>query len=150
MHFHGYVCWARRPDVKSRPGRRPSSQSVFERLFGGFPAALLAAEIVRQPSQGVHGAWRDRGRVTYRYEEADFEAAMLEVIRRGRVTDLPSIGVYDRIRQQILEEAEEAEKPFRGFPGGRAIGVHYGGWAKARERARELLRADRSSEDGSS
>src|SRR5207244_13405010 len=30
-----YLAWQRRPDVRDRPGRRPSSTWVFNRIFGG-------------------------------------------------------------------------------------------------------------------
>jgi HNH endonuclease len=41
-----YLAWQRRPDVRERPGRRPASTWVFNRIFGGFPAARVAAGLV--------------------------------------------------------------------------------------------------------
>jgi hypothetical protein len=47
-----YLGWAHRPDVRERPGRRPRSYKVFERL-GGFRTALTAAGLLIGPPSAV-------------------------------------------------------------------------------------------------
>jgi hypothetical protein len=46
--FNDYLGWVRRPDVLSRPGRRPMSQPVFDRLWpgAGWTGALQAAGLL--------------------------------------------------------------------------------------------------------
>src|SRR4051794_34215534 len=38
-----YLAWQRRPAVRARPGRRPAATWVFNRIFGGFGKARVAA-----------------------------------------------------------------------------------------------------------
>jgi hypothetical protein len=57
--FARYVAWVNRPDVKVRPGRRPTSHLPFKRAFGSFAAARVAAGLMEAaddtalPSQRV-------------------------------------------------------------------------------------------------
>jgi hypothetical protein len=46
ISFNDYLGWALRPDVRERPGRRPTSLGPFDRIFGGFPQARVAAGLV--------------------------------------------------------------------------------------------------------
>jgi len=50
--LHQYLAWARRPEVKARPGRRPASQAPFVRAFGGFIEALQASGVVSGDALG--------------------------------------------------------------------------------------------------
>ena len=59
--LRGVIAWAKRPDVKRRPGRRPESQGPFDRLFpGGWQEVLIAAEFIDAPPGWDAGPRRRR------------------------------------------------------------------------------------------
>ena len=57
--FGGYLAWVRRPEVRAREGRRPTSQGPFDNR-GGWQAVLIAAKLITDPleqaSAGSDGA----------------------------------------------------------------------------------------------
>ncbi len=149
VNFHRYMCWARRPDVQSRPGRRPRSQNVFDRAFGGWRQAMAAAGLVRDDGTGAPMLYEDGRRAAgYRYRDQHFEAALLEVIDRRGAETLPSPGAYDRTRREILDGEADAGLPPRAFPGASTVTRRYGSWRAARERALKLLRKREEGDDG--
>jgi Homing endonuclease associated repeat len=98
-----YLQWARRPDVRERPGRRPLSYQVFER-FGGFPEACVAAGLV--PAGGARVA--ANGRVIpslYRYQDEDLTNALVTVA--AVVEGSPSRRQYRHQRRLMIEAGRQ-------------------------------------------
>jgi hypothetical protein len=98
-----YLQWARRPDVRERPGRRPMSYKVFER-FGGFPDASVAAGLV--PAGGARVA--ANGRVIpslYRYRDEDVTNALVTVA--AVLNGSPSRRQYRRQRRLMIEASRQ-------------------------------------------
>ena len=114
--------WAKRPDVLARPGRRPRSQSPFDK-FGGFLAAKAAALAgAPAPSETRDGARAARsGHLRpasgYGYTDAQLKTAVDEVVAfLGRV---PRATEFTNGRRDILKaEAKRglAKRPFPSYP----------------------------------
>lgn len=121
-----YLAWARRPSTRRRPGRRPSSQGVFERLFPGqgFKGALAAAGLIDgDAGTGLVAGPRGRG---YRYSDTEIWQALIEVATRlGSLPYGPRVAEYTRTRNLILAEEAAAGKPLRGFPTYQVIHARY-------------------------
>ncbi|HWQ22568.1 MAG TPA: hypothetical protein VNK94_00515 [Gaiellaceae bacterium] len=123
-----YYGWARRPDVQRRPGRRPQSQPPFDRLFGGYYQALIAAGLVG----GNHGAKAKRTTLqrlaSYRVTEERIQEALRQVASRlGRS---PRVSEYTAFREEIMREALERGSPV-ALPGHSTIQKRYPVWDKA-------------------
>jgi hypothetical protein len=134
-----YLAWARRPDVRSRPGRRPMSQGPFDRLFGGYRAALVAANLLTGitgapvGTMDAGGAGADAGDAGlprgYRYTKDELLAAIREVSERvgGRS---PRTSEYMNERFKILADSARSGEP-RALP---SYAVHlreHGSWDAA-------------------
>lgn len=131
--FNAYIGWARRPDVRRRPGRRPKSQNVFERLFGGYREALVAAGMASEDGTGVPISTLQRSGKNYRWADEDLMRALEEVIAFMAIDRFPSCGEYTRAREQILER-ERAGNPFpRRIPSMNGFQRRFGGWRKTEE-----------------
>lgn len=135
-----YLRWARSAEVRRRPGRRPRSQSPFDRL-GGFRAAKLKAigGNRRQAEAAIVAAGASgQG---YRYSDREIFAAVDEVLMRLEAgTVWPSTTQWPRERRAILAEEAAAGKPPRAFPSLNVIHHRFKSWALARhayEQARD-------------
>lgn len=125
-----YLRWARRPDVRERPGRRPLSYKPFER-FGGIGKALVAAGVISKNG----GRYAANGRVIpsgYRYDDQDIIDALLMVARRLGRSPRPS--EYERERQRIYAELL-ANGEIRTLPTVDVIRKRYGFWNAALAKA---------------
>jgi len=143
--LHTYLAWARRRDIRQRPGRRPRSQSVFDRLYGGYLQALVAAGLI----EGAGDAAAPRSGATraasgYRYSEEQLLAGLDLIVRHGNGGQhlgaddpFPSTGAYARARQELIDKAEDAGEPPRALPSQQVLWRKWGGWAEVQKRYRE-------------
>jgi hypothetical protein len=125
-----YVAWANRPDVRTRPGRRPKSIHPIVRLCGSWLGALRAAELI--PSDEEHGIVSLLGlrRAEYRVSEDAMRAALNEAAERiGRS---PRVQEYLRERIHIYEESSAERKP-RALPGYGTFNRRFREWDDALE-----------------
>lgn len=138
--FNNYIHWARSPDVRKREGRRPRSQNVFERRFGGFTQAMIAAGLASPDGTGVPVSTLQRSGKNYRWSDEDLMAALDEVIEFIGEDRFPSSGEYDRAREQLLE-AEKGKPSPRRIPSMNGFQRRIGGWRKAEAFYREWCAA---------
>jgi HNH endonuclease len=126
--LHRYLGWAKRPDVRVLPGRRPTSQQPFERAFGSWLKALVAAELVDGSNPAVIG-WDtpDRPRVVRLTDEGATQV-LHEV--KERLGHVPRLREYQAERERMLCEAQDARTP-RAIPSANALQRRYGTWAEA-------------------
>lgn len=121
--FDAYIAWARRPDVQALPGRRPMSQSPFDR-YGGFLSCLESAGLIdrtgSQASCGANLALQDREgssalirSAAYFVPEEQLREALHEVTTR--LSHSPRVTEYARERRAIYEETSAAGRP-RAIP----------------------------------
>jgi len=98
-----YLHWARRTGVVRRPGRRPRSRSVFDRLWphGGFPPAWCRREVIdddlQDPQARRVGKQEQVLPAGYRYSRELLRKTLHQAAR-----DLghpPSAPEYDRWRR---------------------------------------------------
>ena len=130
----GYLRWAKRADVRRRPGRRPLAQNVFERLFGGWPATLVAAALVEPDPIGGVGHTRTttgggrtvRSRSGFAYTEEQLREALREIARR--LGHSPKTQDYRRERERLLEEHLAAGLPARAFPSLSMLQKRFAAW----------------------
>jgi hypothetical protein len=124
-----YLGWTRRPDVKRRDGRRPSSQGPFDRLFGGYLAALEAAGLCNTGT-GTWAAPRSTHARAGAYRQTD--EAMLESLREvaDRIGHSPTTTEYAREREITRKESEDAGG-LRVLPSYGSINQRFGGWEAA-------------------
>lgn len=133
----GYICWSRRVDVKRRPGRRPRSQSVFERLWpeGGYYAALQAAglaegtdDVTTRPGGRVnaHGQVVPAG---YRYAPATVRAAMRACAEDVQGT--PTVSQYTAWRLDQLEADRKHGRALRAIPSVSSFLLRFNTWNEA-------------------
>jgi hypothetical protein len=126
-----YVFWAKQPAVRRRPGRRPLSQSAFDRLFGGWLPALIAAGLVdaeapaRAPSPGP-GQVRPSG---YRFTREQIRAALREIAEL--VGRSPRTAEYHRERARLLQAQDASGRPVRALPSYNVINDRYETWDDA-------------------
>mgnify|MGYP000200350684 CR=1 FL=1 len=122
-----YLGWARRPDVRRRPDRLPRSQVPFDRLFGGWRKALVAAQLVGESGAGAPTS-RGRG---YRYDDAELFAALEEI--GGRVAGgFPTTGEFAAERDAILAEEVAAGELPRALPTYGVFVRRFGSWPRTR------------------
>jgi HNH endonuclease len=131
--FNNYLNWARRSDVRKRPGRRPASQNVFERLFGGYIEALKAAGMAREDGTGAPLSTLQRSGKNYRWSDEDLMRAISEVIEFVGEDRFPTCGEYARVREQILECEREQGPVTRAIPSMNGFQRRFGGWRKTAE-----------------
>jgi hypothetical protein len=126
-----YLFWAKQPAVRRRSGRRPASQGPFDRLFGGWLGALIAADLVdgdapAHPPSGEAGQVRPSG---YRFTTAQIHSALVEVAQRiGRA---PRTSEYQRERAAMLEQRDASGRPVRAMPSYNVINARYAIWDDA-------------------
>ncbi len=137
-----YLAWARRPEVRRRPGSRPQSQSPFDRAFGSFPAALEAAGLKEPGVPHVNG----RPLRGYGYSSDELFSFLDEVVQR--LGGFPVGKDFNRERDRILEERTNARTATHGLPSYNVYHRRFGGWPAARA-AYEAWRRERK-EDGRS
>jgi hypothetical protein len=144
-----FIGWSCRPEVKRRPGRRPSSQGPFDRLFGGYLSALGAAGLADLDS----GTWNGpRSTLAQGGVYRQTEAAMLDALREvaERVEHSPTTTEYTREREVIQKESIDAGR-LRTIPSYQSILRRFGSWdgacveaglepARGRQRERERPR----------
>jgi hypothetical protein len=131
--FWDYINWAKRPDVRRRPGRRPHSQTPFDRLFDGWASVLVAAGLAQEGANvgranKVPGA-STRSRTGYGWTEEQLGDALRTIAARlGRS---PKTTEYAREREDLLAEREEAGEPPIAFPSMAVIQNRYRSWDAA-------------------
>lgn len=127
-----YLSWSRRPDVKARPGRRPSSQPPFDRGFGGFLPALKASGVINgETLTRMPRSTQVRLGSYFVGEEAACEALRWVTERIGRS---PRVREYILEREKLIAESAEAGDP-KSLPSPSTIQLRYGTWDKALEAA---------------
>jgi len=102
--FDAYISWAKRPEVRARPGRRPGSQQPFTR-HGGFRKVLEKAGLIRMGDGSASAATPDTGVIRtagYFLEEDELHAGLHEVAER--LGHPPRVNEYIAERQKIYEE----------------------------------------------
>jgi hypothetical protein len=127
-----YLAWQRRPDVRERPGRRPASTWVFNRIFGGFPRARVAAGLVEGDATAAHPSELLLRTANYRLSSEQILSDLREVAARahGPLTAT----VYDRERRLIYQETKAVGRP-RALAGVGSIYRHFGSWRAALKEA---------------
>lgn len=125
-----YIAWSRRPDVRRRPGRRPHSQSPFDRNFDRWADVLVAAGLVeegeitgpvlRTPDMSVRSAG------AYRWTDEHLVEALRTIAQR--LGHSPNTGEYPRERERLIAEQEQSGEPVRPFPSMPSILTRYGSW----------------------
>jgi hypothetical protein len=124
--------WVRRPDVEARPGRRPRSFQPFNRIFGSFREARLAAglvenelaaptvhEIIRLPKWGT-----------------DPEEVLRHIrLVAKRVNGPMTAARYERERRALFAETKAARRPV-ALASSATIYRHFRYWSAALEAAR--------------
>jgi hypothetical protein len=130
----GYLRWARHPKVRVRPGRRPSTQSVFDRLFGGWRNVLVAAGLARDDGvSGVGHSVRSSGgarkvflRSGFGYSEEQYRGALREIA--ARLGHSPTTGEYTCERENLLAEEHANGLLPRAFPSPASLHKRMAGW----------------------
>lgn len=134
----GYLRWARSPKVRRRPGRRPSSQGPFDRLFGGWADVLVQAGVAHPDAVGGVGRSIARtdsgGKVVYRrsgycYTDEQLHGALREIAER--LGHSPKTNEYKAARNELLADELAEGKPPRAFPSLSMIQKHYEAWDDA-------------------
>ena len=126
--IHAYFGWAKRPDVRALPGRRPRSQSPFDRCFGGYANALIAAGLVAGDGAFLMPATTRVRMGSYFIEDEQIHAALREVA--GRLGRSPRTAEYDRERLAIIAESDGARAP-RTLPSRTVMYSRYQTWDDA-------------------
>jgi hypothetical protein len=127
--IQAYFAWAKRLDVRKRPGRRPRSQAPFDRLFGGYLNALTAAQLtddvgaVEAPDSSCVRAGK------YFQEDEDIRAALREVTELNGGTP-PRTTRYPALREQIIKKSR-AKGRLRTIPALGTIVRRYGTYDQA-------------------
>lgn len=127
-----YLRWARSADVLRRLGRRPRSQTPFDRL-GGFRTAkrLAMGGSPEQAEAAIVAAGADGH--GYRYTERELYGAADEILQRlGPEAVWPSTTEWPRERSAILAEEAAAGKPPRAIPGAGIVWNRFRSWPAAR------------------
>lgn len=122
-----YLGWTKRAEVKRRPGRRPCSQGPFDRLFGGYFAAVSEAGMYDAKDGTWNGARTTRAGA-YRQTDETLLAALREVAERiGRS---PTTIEYGLEREIVRKESEDVGR-LRTLPSYQAIHRRFGAWDAA-------------------
>jgi len=122
-----YLAWARRAEVRARPGRRPVSQPVVDRLFpDGWHSVLFAAGVLKE---GATGRTAADGKVfpsVYRYPDEDMRIALRECAQA--LGKSPTVADYERWRRAVVGERDEDGGPVRCVPSYNAMLRRFGYW----------------------
>jgi hypothetical protein len=119
-----YLAWTRRPDVRSRPGRRPRSVNPFKRLFGGFDPAKEAAFGSERPTESSQPILRARSLSTY--TDDDVHSSLRAVA--DELGHSPRSSEYETARQRALAEDAAEGCRSRRLPGKETVKQRYGSW----------------------
>jgi hypothetical protein len=123
-----YLAWARRPEVKARPGRRPLSQEPFERVFGSYRNAVVASGLTAE-REAVHDPVTGRIRsASYFISDEESASAIREV--RERIGHTPRSTEYVRERDAVITDSLEAGRP-RTLPSLNVIFRRFHSWDEA-------------------
>lgn len=123
-----YLAWARRAEVKARPGRRPQSLSPFDRTFGGYAAALQAARLI-----GGDASFPIKRSTVVRLGGYFITNEMIGAALREVAEPLgrsPRTREYALERERVIEESIKAGEP-RSLPSIAKIQRTYGSWDAA-------------------
>lgn len=123
-----FLAWQRRPDVRERPGRRPGSTWVFNRLFGGFPPARVAAGMVEDAPTAAHPTQLILRTANYRLTQDQILDDIRDVA--ARTTGHLTATVYDHERMTIYRETKAEGRP-RALAGVGTVYRHFGNWRSA-------------------
>lgn len=123
-----YLAWQRRPDVRDRPGRRPASTWVFNRIFGGFAPARIAAGLVEGKPTAAHPSDLLLRTANYRLtaEQITDDIRVAAARFEGPLTAI----AYDRERRLVYLETRQAGHP-RALAGVGTIYRHFRTWPAA-------------------
>ena len=131
---HAVIAWAKRPDVRARPGHRPRSLGPFQRLFSGWAEVLAACGLIDGEAPtgaaiGTTGYGSLRPAKAYGYTEEQLFAALREVAARlGRS---PKTAEYTREREAILADERAEGRAPRAFPTYNVIQTRFPTWDEA-------------------
>jgi hypothetical protein len=125
--LHTYLGWARRPDVLSRPGRRPGSQHPFVRAFKGFRGALAASGLINEDIGERSRA--DRIRVAAYFVDDETCAVALRQVA-DRLGRSPRLQEYLAERELLIEEAASSGE-LKSLPAPSTIQKRFGRWDDA-------------------
>jgi hypothetical protein len=123
--FHRYLSWARKPETKAKPGRRPTSQSAFDRVFGGFRSALTASGLIDEALDEMPRSSRVRF-ASYFVDRKKCIAALQEVAEL--IGHPPRVREYNAVRERLLNEPSESLKV---LPAASTIQKEFGTWDEA-------------------
>ena len=136
-----YFAWQRRPEVKVRPGRRPAANWVFQRIFGGFGPARVAAGLAEDDETAAHPTDVILRTANYRVtnEQIVDDIRYVATRTKGHLTAT----AYDRERRRVYEETLAVGHP-RALASVGTIQRHYFRWPAALEAAGvdRMARAD--------
>jgi hypothetical protein len=138
--FARYVAWVNRPDVKVRPGRRPTSHLPFKRAFGSFAAARVAAGLMEAADDTALPSQRVIRGAAPRATAQQATANLREV--RDRLGRWPNWSEYHRARREIFAESSAAGKP-RALLARNTINNIFGSWSAARMAAEDRVNESR-------
>jgi hypothetical protein len=124
-----YKGWSRRPDVKSRPGRRPTSQGPIDRELGGWINALAAAGVVTNADVATVAPASSRVRAGNYFQTPERCIEALQDVA-GRIGHSPTTIEYKAERTKIIAESE-AEGQLRTIPSYEAIHDRWPIWEDA-------------------
>jgi Homing endonuclease associated repeat len=107
--YSEFHAWAHRPDVRSSRDRVPLSQKPFERIFGTFHQARIAAGVVHAPDAGMRSVVGHLRTAGYGMSKEKMLSDLREVAARlGRS---PTASRYTRAREEIYQETSAAGAP---------------------------------------
>ena len=101
-----YLAWSNRPDVQSRPGRRPRTESLFQR-YGGYEAALQRAGLISDGD--IVGTRTGPCPARYAYSDQQLTDALRFVAQR--IGHSPRYGEYRWERGRIRRQREDLLVP---------------------------------------
>lgn len=124
-----YLAWARRPDVRARPGRRPQSQGPFERTYGDdfWTKALVDAGLVSGTGTAGGAEGRIRTAAYFATDERIHKDLRLVAKRIGRS---PRTAEYTGERARIYAETAAEGRP-KALVSYATIQKRYGNWDAA-------------------
>lgn len=149
ISFQAYLAWARRDDVRRRPGRQPRSQYPFQRLFGSWRGALAAAA-AQVAKRGGRPGDPERAVVPagasgqgYRYTDDELMASIDEVLGELLGSDgrrFPTATAYSLGRDRIRKREREQGLPPRAIASYAALQKRYRTWAAVKRAYRRHKR----------
>lgn len=129
-----YLHWSGRTDVRRRPGRRPRSQTVFDRLWpaGGWSAALIASGLAEGDDEQTLARVNDDGVVVpagYRYSPETLRRTLRQAA--GELGDSFGASDYDAWRSRQMERRRKRQQPPLAIPSRYVFFKRYRTWVLA-------------------